>query len=125
MPTPRRDVFQAIADPTRRDIIRIISTQSLTVSALASNFGISRPAISQQLKILEECGLLNFREEGRERICEARLEKLKEVSAWVEHYSKFWTKKLMDLENFLGSEELKQKPKSSGRISRAKKKNHG
>jgi DNA-binding transcriptional ArsR family regulator len=109
MISARRDVFQAIADPTRRELIKFISRQPLSVNDLASNFGISRPAVSQQLKILEECGLLIFRQEGRERICEPKFEKLKEVSAWLDHYRKFWTKKLTALENFLELEEIKQK----------------
>ena len=80
----RRDVFQAIADPTRRAIIQMISKQSLNLNAVADNFDISRPAISKHIKILTECGLIVIRQEGRERYCEAKLKKLNEVSKWVE-----------------------------------------
>lgn len=97
----RRDVFQAIADPTRREIIRMIATQSLNLNAVAENFDVSRPAISKHIKILTECGLIIVNQKGRERHCEARLSKLNEVSEWVEQYKEFWTQKLDALENYL------------------------
>ena len=84
----RRDVFQAIADPTRRSILGLLAKQRLTLNGVAENFEISRPAISKHIKILSECGLVVTRQEGRERYCEARLNKLNEVSKWVEHYRK-------------------------------------
>ena len=70
----RRDVFQAIADPTRREIINLLAHESLNLNAVAENFNISRPAISKHIKILTECGLVDIRKEGRERYCDARLE---------------------------------------------------
>ena len=97
----RRDVFQAIADPTRREIIRMIATQSLNLNSVADNFDISRPAISKHIKILTECGLITIHQKGRERHCEANLRKLNEVSEWVDQYREFWTKKLDALENYL------------------------
>jgi DNA-binding transcriptional ArsR family regulator len=97
----RRDVFQAIADPTRREIINLIAHKSLNLNAVAENFDVSRPAISKHIKILMECGLLVINQQGRERYCEARLEKLNEVSDWVEQYRKFWNAKLDALENYL------------------------
>lgn len=97
----RRDVFQAIADPTRRAIINLLAHRSLNLNAIAEQFEVSRPAISQHIKLLTECGLLSIRKEGRERYCEARLEKLNEVSVWVEKYSAFWTSKLDALSTFL------------------------
>ena len=75
----RRDVFQAIADPTRREIINLVAYQSLNLNAIAENFEVSRPAISQHIKILTECGLIIIRKQGRERYCEARLQQLSEV----------------------------------------------
>jgi DNA-binding transcriptional ArsR family regulator len=104
----RRDVFQAIADPTRRKIINMISQQSLNLNSVAENFQISRPAISRHIKILTQCGLIVIREQGRERYCESRLEKLNEVSVWVEQYEKFWNTKLDALENYLHA--LQSKP---------------
>ena len=97
----RRDVFQAIADPTRREIINLITHNSLNIDSVAENFDVSRPAISKHIKILQECGLLVIKQYGRERYCEAKLEKLNEVSDWVEQYRKFWTEKLDSLEEYL------------------------
>jgi DNA-binding transcriptional ArsR family regulator len=97
----RRDVFQAIADPTRREIIQLLARQSLNVNAVADNFEISRPAISRHVRILTECGLLVIRKEGRERYCQADLRKLKQVSEWADRYREFWTRKLDDLDDYL------------------------
>ncbi len=97
----RRDVFQAIADPTRREIIHLIAQQSLNLNAVAENFHVSRPAISKHIKILTECGLVTVQQKGRERFCVAKLEKLYEVSDWVEQYRKFWNTKLDALDNYL------------------------
>ncbi len=97
----RRDVFQAIADPTRREIINMISKKPLNVNAVAENFEVTRTAIYKHLKILMECGLVNIRQQGRERYCEAKLEKLNEVSDWVEQYRKLWTEKMDALEEYI------------------------
>ncbi len=99
----RRDVFQAIADPTRRRIISMLAQQPLNLNAVAENFEVSRPAISKHIKILTECGLITIRQKGRERYCEAKLEKLTEVSHWVEQYRQFWEQKLDALETYLDS----------------------
>ena len=107
----RRDVFQAIADPTRRQIISMISTQSLNLNAVADQFNMSRPAISKHIKILTECGLVTIKQQGRERYCEAKLSKLNEVSDWVEQYRKFWEAKLDSLEKYL-MELQAEKPKN-------------
>ncbi len=84
----RRDVFQAIADPNRRTIIGLLAQQQLTLNRIADKFDISRPAVSKHIKILTECGLVNVRQEGRERFCEVRIDKLGEVSEWIEQYRK-------------------------------------
>jgi DNA-binding transcriptional ArsR family regulator len=105
----RRDVFQAIADPTRREIIHLLANRTLNLNAVAENFDISRPAISKHIKILAECGLVVIRDQGRERYCEANFAKLNEVSRWVEQYRIFWTRKLDALEDFLSGESKKQK----------------
>ena len=93
-----RDVFQAIADPTRREIIHLVSNQSLNLNAVAGKFNISRPAISKHIKILTACGLIVIRQQGRERYCEAKLDKLKEVSDWILLHKKMWESKLDSLE---------------------------
>jgi DNA-binding transcriptional ArsR family regulator len=97
----RRDVFQAIADPTRREIIALIAHQSLNVNAVAGSFDVSRTAIYKHVKILTECGLVVIRQEGRERYYEAKLDKLHEVSQWVDQYRQFWNARLDALENYL------------------------
>ncbi|HYO22986.1 MAG TPA: metalloregulator ArsR/SmtB family transcription factor [Flavisolibacter sp.] len=107
----RRDVFQAIADPTRRDIIYMLSQQPLNLNAVAENFEISRPAISKHIKILTECGLIIIKQQGRERVCEVQLKKLSEVSDWIEQYRIFWNKKLDALGTFLETQPAtKRKP---------------
>lgn len=104
----RRDVFQAIADPTRRAILGLLAAQSLTLNAVAEQFDISRPAVSKHVKLLEECGLIEIHQQGRERYCEARLEKLNEVSQWVEQYRQFWENKLDALEAYLNNLQKQQ-----------------
>ena len=108
----RRDVFQAIADPTRRDIINLLAHQSLNLNAVAEKFDISRPAISKHIKILTECGIIIIKQEGRERYCEVKFDKLTEVSDWVEQYRKFWTAKLDSLEMYLDELQTKTKKKT-------------
>lgn len=105
----RRDVFQAIADPNRREILGLLASQTLTLNGVAEKFKISRPAVSKHIKILSECGLVNIKQEGRERYCEVRLEKLNEVSSWVEQYRKFWEEKLDALDDYLTSLQEKEK----------------
>lgn len=97
----RRDVFQAIADPTRREIIGMLAGKQLNLNAIADQFDISRPAISRHIKILTQCGLITVKQDGRERYCKPNYQKLGEVSAWVERYRKFWNTKLDDLDSFL------------------------
>ena len=97
----RRDVFQAIADPTRREIIGLLAQQTLNLNSIAEKFDISRPAISRHIKILTECGLIVINQKGRERHCEANLKKLNEISVWVEQYREFWEQKLDALESYL------------------------
>jgi len=102
----RRDVFQAIADPTRRAIINMLAEKPLNVNSIAESFAVSRQAISLHIKILEECHLLQIRKQGRERYCEAKLSQLNEVSLWVAQYRQHWENKLDNLENYL--EQLKK-----------------
>lgn len=103
----RRDPWQALADPTRRKIIEVLTDGNQTVNAIAENFDISRPAISKQLKILQESTLIQIETIGRERICSLSLEPLEEVSKWVKTYESFWLGKLDALDR-----HLKKKAKS-------------
>src|SRR5258708_4273884 len=118
----RRDVFQAIADPTRREIISMIAHQSLHLNSVAEKFDVSRPAISKHIKILTECGLITIKQQGRHRYCEANLKKLNEVSDWVEQYRKFWTQKLDALETYLGELQKLSPGKQAKQTKRSKKK---
>jgi DNA-binding transcriptional ArsR family regulator len=97
----RRDVFQAIADPTRREIIGLLANNTMNLNAVAEKFDISRPAISKHIKILTECGLVLIKQEGRERQCTAQLEQLDEVSKWVEEYKKVWENRFDNLDKYL------------------------
>ena len=101
----RRDVFQAIADPTRREIISVIAEQPLRLNDVAERFNVSRPAISKHIKILTECGLVTMRQKGRERYCEANLLPLQEASEWIKQYSRFWNDKLDALGEFLEKDQ--------------------
>ncbi|MBS1599940.1 MAG: winged helix-turn-helix transcriptional regulator [Bacteroidetes bacterium] len=115
----RRDVFQAIADPTRREIINLVAFQSLNLNAIAEKFDVSRPAISQHIKLLTECGLIVIKKQGRERYCEARLSQLNEVSDWIEKYRKLWAGRFDMLDDIL--EEMKAA--SSAKQKKQQKKN--
>lgn len=114
----RRDVFQAIADPSRRAILGMLAKEKMTLNGVAENFDVSRPAISKHIKILTECGLITIEQHGRERYCEAQLDKLQEISDWVEQYKKFWNTKLDALESYLATIQQANKPTP-------KKKKHG
>ncbi|MCH2449725.1 MAG: metalloregulator ArsR/SmtB family transcription factor [Gracilimonas sp.] len=103
-----QDVFQAIADPTRREIIDMLAGQSMPVNDVAANFDMSRPAISRHIKILNECGLVVIRKEGRKRYCHADPQKLQEVIEWTYRYRKFWNEKLDALEAALGENDQSQ-----------------
>ena len=105
----RRDVFQAIADPNRRRIIGLIAKGPLNLNSIAGNFGISRPAVSQHIKILTECGIVIIKQKGRERFCEAKFERLNEVSDWIESYRKQWERKFDELEKYLDKIQKKKK----------------
>ena len=107
----RRDVFQAIADPNRRAILSLLATQRLTLNGVAERFRISRPAISRHIKILKECGLIVIHQNGRERYCEARLDRLQEVSDWVEKSRQLWEGRLDRLDEYLQElQKDKKKP---------------
>jgi len=116
----RRDVFQAIADPTRREIIGMIAKGPMNLNSIAGKFDVSRQAISLHVGILIECGLINIHQRGRERFCEARLDVLDEVTEWVERHRRFWNSKLDALEKFLDEENASSSHKSKSKKSRRK-----
>ena len=105
----RRDVFQAIADPNRRAILSLLAQQRLTLNGVAENFRISRPAVSRHIKILKECGLVVVIPQGRERYCEARFDRLDEVSDWLEKYHQMWEQRFDRLDDVLLEMQKKEK----------------
>ena len=97
----RRDVFQAIADPTRRMIIRKLSGRALNIGQIVEGSGITRQGIAKHLKVLSECGLITLTQKGREQFCEARLDQLDLVVDWVNESRKLWDQRLKKLDKFL------------------------
>ena len=98
----RRDAWQALADPTRRRIIEVLSKDTYSVNTIAEHFEkISRPAISKQLKILEESSLIVIEKKGRERYCTLALAPLEEVVSWIQQYEHFWLDRLDRLDDYL------------------------
>ena len=99
----KRDIFQAIADPTRRAIIALIALQAMTPNALAENFHTTRQAVSKHLRILTECELVKQEYRGREIYYSLEIEKMKEIDDWLEQYRKIWEARYSQLEDLLGA----------------------
>ncbi len=110
----RRDVFQAIADPTRRAIIALIAIQALTPNAIAEHFATSRQAVSKHLRILTECELVQQENRGREIYYSLEIEKMKEIDEWLEQYRKIWESRFEQLDVLLT--ELKQQENQEKKI---------
>jgi DNA-binding transcriptional ArsR family regulator len=105
----RRDVFQAIADPTRRAIIALIAMQAMTPSAIAENFNTTRQAISKHLRILTECDLVKQQQQGREIYYSLELEKMKEIDRWLSQYRKIWETRFNQLDHVLSTIKKQKK----------------
>lgn len=105
----RRDIFQAIADPTRRAIITLIALQAMTPNALAENFHTTRQAISKHLRILTECEIVKQEQQGREIYYSLELNKMKEIDKWLEQFRQLWESRFNELDNVL--ETIKKKKK--------------
>jgi DNA-binding transcriptional ArsR family regulator len=97
----RRDVFQAIADPTRRMIIQKLSAGPLNIAQIVDDFGMTRQGIAKHIKVLNECGMISVTQKGREQFCEARLNQLDEVTDWVNASRKLWNQRFEKLDKFL------------------------
>ena len=97
----RRDVFQAIADPTRRAIIALLALQAMTPNALAEHFNTSRQAVSKHLRILTECEMVKQDQQGREIYYSLEIEKMKEIDKWLEQYRKIWETRFSQLDDVL------------------------
>ena len=105
----RRDIFQAIADPTRRAIIALIAVQAMTPNALAENFHTSRQAISKHLRILTECELVKQEQQGREIYYQLELKKMKEIDKWLAQFRKIWETRFNQLDNVLSTIKKQKK----------------
>ncbi|MGV3629764.1 MAG: ArsR/SmtB family transcription factor [Bacteroidota bacterium] len=99
----RRDVFQAIADPTRRAILLLLASQSMTAGAIASNFDTARPTVSRHLQILTECELLQQEQTGREIHYHINADKMKEVADFIEQFRQMWDERFNKLESLMKS----------------------
>jgi DNA-binding transcriptional ArsR family regulator len=105
----RRDVFQAIADPTRREIIGLLANNPMNLTSVTENFNMSQPAISKHMKILIECGLISVEKQGRERYCEVKLDSLNEVEEWIAPFRKMWEQRFDQLDQLLLTMQSKSK----------------
>lgn len=97
----KRDIFQAIADPTRRAILVLVATNALTPNAIAEQFNTTRQAVSKHIKILNECELLDEKKMGREIYYQLKIEKMKEVDEWLEQFKKIWESRFSQLDQVL------------------------
>jgi len=105
----RRDIFQAIADPTRRAIITLIALQAMTPNAIAENFHTTRQAISKHLRILTECEVVKQEQRGREIYYQLEVNKLKEMDRWIEQFRKIWETRFNQLDNVLATIKKQKK----------------
>lgn len=104
----RRDIFQAIADPTRRAILVLIAIQAMTPNAIAEHFDSTRQAVSKHLKILQECELIKPEQQGREIYYQLEIEKMKEIDKWLEQFRKIWETRFNQLDNLLATLQNKK-----------------
>ena len=104
----RRDVFQAIADPTRRAIITLIALQAMTPNALAEHFATTRQAVSKHLKILTECELVKQQQQGREIYYSLEINKMKEIDQWLEQFKHIWESRFNQLDTLLSAIKTKK-----------------
>lgn len=107
----RRDIFQAIADPTRRAIIALIALQAMTPNAIAENFNTTRQAVSKHLRILTECALVKQEYQGREIYYSLEIDKMKEIDKWLEQYRKIWENRFNQLDKVLSTIKNKKNEK--------------
>jgi DNA-binding transcriptional ArsR family regulator len=105
----RRDIFQAIADPTRRAIITLIALHAMTPNAIAENFNITRQSVSKHLRILTECELVKQNQKGREIYYTLEIEKMKEVDKWIEQFRKIWEARFNQLDKVLSTMKKQKK----------------
>ena len=106
----RRDPFQAIADPTRREILVLLAaSQTMTAGAIADNFDVARPTISKHMQVLNECELITSNQKGREIFYELKVDKMKEIDKWLAQFKKIWEDRYNQLDNLLSTIKKKEK----------------
>ena len=105
----RRDVFQAIADPTRRAIITLIAIQAMTPNAIAEHFDSTRQAISRHLRVLTQCELITPKYEGREIYYQLEINKMKEIDQWLEQFRRIWESRFKKLDQLISTIKKKKK----------------
>src|SRR5690349_7651775 len=99
------DAFQVIADPSRREILLMLTKDSYNINSISENFDMSRPAVSKHVKILEEAGFITIKEVGRERYCNLNKQGFNEIRNFINYFDKFWNNKLKKLENLMNSKK--------------------
>ncbi len=105
----RRDIFQAISDPTRRAILVLLTSQAMTAGAIAENFDTARPTISKHIQILNECELIESNQQGREIYYQIKIDKMKEIDRWLEQFRKIWENRFSQLDTILSTVKNEKK----------------
>ena len=104
----RRDPFQAIADPTRRAILVLLASQTMTAGAIAENFEVARPTISKHMQVLNECELVTSSQKGREIYYQLKVDKMQEIDQWLTQFRKIWEDRFKNLDNLLSTIQKKE-----------------
>lgn len=103
MTAPNLDVFQVIADPSRRQILQMLTKDNYNINSISENFEMSRPAVSKHIKILQSAGFISIQNIGRERYCILKQDGFNELQNWISYFDKFWISKLNNLQNLLNN----------------------
>ena len=103
------DCFQALADPSRREILLLLAREKQSINTIAENFNISRPAVSKHIKVLEQAGFILITDQGRERYCELAQSGFDEVQQWISYFETYWLAKMQHLENYLKNKHGKSR----------------
>lgn len=106
MATPNLDVFQVIADPSRRQILQMLTKDSYNINSISENFEMSRPAVSKHIKILQTAGFVSIQVIGREHYCILNQEGFNKIREWINHFDTFWNSKLKKLETVLNNKKI-------------------
>lgn len=105
MAIPQLDVFQVIADPSRRKMLMLLTEDTLSINGLAAHFEMSRPAVSKHISILEKSGFIRIHNVGRERYCQLNEKGFDELREWIDHFDTFWQEKLQSLQKLIANKD--------------------